>query len=84
MTIENGYVNVAGNGKTQTYSTNLQHKLTAQTYSTNLQHKLTAQTYSTNLQHNLTAQRHRKTEPHKNAWRELVRAKCAQEITVND
>jgi hypothetical protein len=58
MTIENGYVNVAGNGKTQTYSTNLQH--------------------------NLTAQRHRKTEPHKNAWRELVRAKCAQEITVND
>jgi|GEM_PF-3310997 hypothetical protein len=71
MTIENGYVNVAGNGKTQTYSTNLQHKLTAQTY-------------STNLQHNLTAQRHRKTEPHKNAWRELVRAKCAQEITVND
>jgi hypothetical protein len=47
MTIENGYVNVAGNGKTQTYSTNLQHKLTAQTYSTNLQHKLAAQPYST-------------------------------------
>ena len=30
MTIENGYVNVAGNGKTQTYSTTLQHNLTAQ------------------------------------------------------
>jgi hypothetical protein len=71
MTIENGYVNLAGNGKTQTYSTTLQHNLTAQPY-------------STILQHNLTAQCHRKTEPHKNAWREIVRAKCAQEITVND